>query len=61
LIVELNLSDQAEYRNNLRLLKECGFRLASQGDIQGTPSESAANHLFERCNIAEPAASDGKR
>jgi FkbM family methyltransferase len=46
LMVELTLSDKNERDLAVALLADCGFRLVSVGDIQGTESEQAANHLF---------------
>ena len=48
LMVELSLTNQAEQREALQILKDAGWRLVSRGDSQGTPTERAANHFFER-------------
>lgn len=48
LLVELSLSRESEYRNAHLLLEEAGFRFVSRGATQGTQTESAANHLFQR-------------
>jgi FkbM family methyltransferase len=48
LLVELSVSRGSECRNALLLLEEAGFRFVSRGTTQGTQTESAANHLFQR-------------
>jgi FkbM family methyltransferase len=48
LLVELSTSRESECRNALLLLEEAGFRFVSRGATQGTQTESAANHLFQR-------------
>ncbi|HEY6329146.1 MAG TPA: FkbM family methyltransferase [Blastocatellia bacterium] len=48
LIVELPVSGERERDLAIELLQDCGFRLVSCGNIQGTETMDAANHLFER-------------
>jgi FkbM family methyltransferase len=48
LLVELSISRESECHNALLLLEEAGFRFVSRGATQGTQTESAANHLFQR-------------
>jgi FkbM family methyltransferase len=50
MIVELSVSNKDENRIAQSLLEEAGFRFVSRGATQGTQTESAANHLFERAN-----------
>jgi FkbM family methyltransferase len=47
-LVELSVSREREQRNARALLEEAGFRFVSRGATQGTQTESAANHLFQR-------------
>jgi hypothetical protein len=47
-LVELSISRESERRNAQLLLEEAGFRFVSRGATQGTQTESAANHLFQR-------------
>lgn len=53
LIVELSVSHEEEYAEALAFLQDTGFSLLSQGRSQGTRTERAANHLFEK--VARPA------
>jgi len=48
LMVELGVSREDEYRRAFGLLKRAGFGFVSRGEVQGTRTESAANHLFHR-------------
>lgn len=48
LIVELSVSDKEEYTQALAFIEKAGFFLVSQGQTQGTRTERAANHLFEK-------------
>jgi FkbM family methyltransferase len=48
ILVELSLSDLEEHRTAVELLESVGFRLKSQGGMQGVNGEKAANHLFVR-------------
>lgn len=52
--VELNLNDKGEHGRAVSLLREAGFDMVSQGEIQGTPLEKAANHLFQRKKRVAP-------
>ncbi len=48
LVVELSLSRDRERSEARSFLEEAGFHFISRGVTQGTETESAANHLFER-------------
>jgi FkbM family methyltransferase len=48
ILVELSVSRDGEHRDALSFLEEVGFRFVSRGATQGTQTESAANHLFQR-------------
>lgn len=48
LLVELNVTRESEYRNALQFLEDAGFRFVSRGVMQGTQTEPAANHIFQR-------------
>jgi FkbM family methyltransferase len=48
LLVELNVSQESEYRNALHFLEDAGFRFVSRGVTQGTQTEPASNHIFQR-------------
>ena len=48
MIIELSVSNNDENRIAQSLLEEAGFRLVSRGATQGTQTDWAANHLFER-------------
>ena len=47
-MIELSVSNKEETSEALSFLKERGLHLTSTGEIQGTVSAKAANHLFER-------------
>jgi FkbM family methyltransferase len=47
-MIELSVSNKEETSEALSFLKERGLHLTSTGEIQGTASAKAANHLFER-------------
>ena len=47
-LVELSISRRDESSSALAVLEEAGFQFISRGATQGTESESAANHLFQR-------------
>jgi hypothetical protein len=47
-MIELSVSDQDETKAVISFLNERGFDLVSTGEVQGTASAKAANHLFER-------------
>lgn len=47
-MIELSLTDTEERERALRLLAASGLRFISHGEVQGTATEKAANHLFER-------------
>lgn len=47
-MIEISVSHEAERREALGLMRDCGFALASQGSVQGMSGEQAANHLFVR-------------
>ena len=47
-MIELSVSDQDETKAAISFLNERGFDLVSTGEVQGTASAKAANHLFER-------------
>jgi FkbM family methyltransferase len=47
-MIELSVSNKQETGEALSFLKERGLYLTSTGEIQGTTSAKAANHLFER-------------
>jgi FkbM family methyltransferase len=47
-MVELSLTNREERDQAMALLEDMGLKFVSQGDEQGTASENAANHLFER-------------
>ena len=47
-MVELSLTDAGERKQAMTLLERAGLKFVSQGDIQGTGTENAANHLFVR-------------
>jgi FkbM family methyltransferase len=47
-MIELSVSDQDETKEAIFFLNERGLHLASTGEVQGTASARAANHLFER-------------
>ena len=47
-LVELSVNREREQRNARAVLEEAGFRFVSRGATQGTQTESAANHLFQR-------------
>ncbi len=47
-MIELSLTNQMEHDQAVELLKGCGLHLNSKGEVQGTESEKAANHLFVR-------------
>ena len=53
-LVELDVDSPEEGSDGRLCLEEAGFRLAGRGELQGTESAHAANHLFER--IARPTA-----
>jgi FkbM family methyltransferase len=48
ILVELSVTRESERRNAQLVLEEAGFRFVSRGAMQGTETESAANHLFQR-------------
>lgn len=48
LLVELNQTDHAEYDCAMTLLQGAGLTLVSRGEIQGTESQVASNHVFKR-------------
>lgn len=48
LMVEISITNECERADALQLLADCGWRLASRGESQGTDTERAANHFFER-------------
>jgi FkbM family methyltransferase len=48
ILVELSVSRDREHRDALSFLEEVGFRFVSRGMMQGTQTESAANHFFQR-------------
>ena len=48
MMVELNVSSEADYRTAIGLIEASGFRLISRGERQGTETEVAMNHLFQR-------------
>jgi FkbM family methyltransferase len=56
LLVELSVSQESEYRKALSFLEEAGFHFVSRGATQGTQTDSAANHLFQRA--ASPVTSN---
>jgi hypothetical protein len=45
---ELTLNDSGQRDAAIRLLADCGLRLASTGAVQGEGTLKAANHRFER-------------
>lgn len=47
-MVELSVTNGEEREQAMRLLGNAGLAFVSQGDEQGTATERAANHLFER-------------
>lgn len=47
-MVELSLTDREEHERAMALLEGSGLKWVSRGDSQGTATEKAANHLFER-------------
>ena len=47
-MVELPLTDAAQRDTAMHLMTEAGFSLHSQGAVQGSAGNSAANHLFVR-------------
>jgi FkbM family methyltransferase len=47
-LVELVLGQESENRSTLSLLGDAGFHFVSRGPTQGTKTESAANHLFQK-------------
>jgi len=47
-IVEISVTNHAERDRALSLMTAAGLHLVSQGQPQGQPGESAANHVFER-------------
>lgn len=47
-LVELTTSDEAEYREALAVLHECGFELTSRGADQTAAGETGCNHIFIR-------------
>lgn len=48
LMVELSLTNKEENNSAIRLLAEAGWRLVNSGESQGSDTERAANHFFER-------------
>jgi FkbM family methyltransferase len=46
LVAELTISDKEEYALTLAFLDECGFILASKGEIQTAAGEQGCNHVF---------------
>jgi hypothetical protein len=48
ILAELSVSGDGEHRDAHSFLEEVGFRFVSRGATQGTQTESAANHLFQR-------------
>jgi FkbM family methyltransferase len=48
MMVELSVSNTGERDQAVALIEAAGFHLVSQGEIQGTENERAANHLFMR-------------
>lgn len=47
-MIELSLTDHAERARAMTLMEDSGFKFVSHGEAQGTETEKAANHLFER-------------
>jgi len=47
-MVELSVTNSEEREQAMRILGDAGLAFVSHGDEQGTASERAANHLFER-------------
>jgi FkbM family methyltransferase len=47
-MVELSLTNREERDQAMKLLADSGLRFVAHGDLQGTATEQAANHLFER-------------
>jgi len=47
-MIELSVTDKAENLKSVELLKNCGLDFTSQGELQGSETEKAANHLFVR-------------
>lgn len=47
-MVELSLTNQAERDQAMKLLADAGLRFVTHGEVQGTETEKAANHLFVR-------------
>lgn len=50
-MVELSVTNREEREQATRLLGDAGLAFVSQGDEQGTATEKAANHLFERRTV----------
>lgn len=48
ILVELSITRTTEKEHAFQILNQFGFRLMSQGEIQGTEPHAAANHLFYR-------------
>jgi FkbM family methyltransferase len=48
ILVELVLGHESENRSTLALLGDAGFHFVSRGPTQGTKTELAANHLFQK-------------
>jgi len=47
-LVELSITEQEETESAVKILRQAGFEFLSRGEIQGTGSHKAANHLFRR-------------
>jgi FkbM family methyltransferase len=47
-MIELSITNREERDQAIACLRECGLVLVSTGAPQGTETEQAANHLFER-------------
>lgn len=47
-LIELNISNKAEYQSAVQFMSGCGLNLVSHGDIQSAASEQGSNHIFRR-------------